>query len=177
MEKNNRRFIDTVAENHDEIKQIFMLTMTAAGLPFDEDMFQETLIKCEMTYKDDTENVEKVKAYFWTAFKTNTIKALSRQKHVEDITTLKEFDLIDDEYICEIDEFVVMVKDELYKEFGKELSDVWLRHSAMGETYGKLEDKCPKQNMHYQFKKIRKYIREELPKKNPRFRELMDTLR
>lgn len=173
----NRRFVDIVAVNYDAIVKSFRIAMAKADLPFDEDVFQDTLIKCNATYKDDTTDLEKVKAYLWMAFRTNTIKMLSRQKHMEELSSVPYLDIESEEYMVEMDEFVVMVKDELYDKFGPELSDIWLRHAAMGDTYDELKNDSPVENIHYQFKKIRKYIREELPKKNPRFRELMETLR
>jgi hypothetical protein len=43
--------------------------------------------------------------------------------------------------------------------------------------YEDIEKESGITNVHYQFKRIRKYIREEIPEKNPRFKELMRTLR
>lgn len=151
--------------------------MTGAGLPFNEDVFHDTLMKCDATYKDDVNDIIKVRAYFWTAFKMNTIKHYSRLKPTVDITECYALGLADEEYESDIDEFVDIVKESLYEEFGQELSDIWLRHVEKGDTYDELKDDCPVKNIHYQFKKIRKFIREELPKKNPRFREMLNTLR
>lgn len=145
-------------------------------MKFDEDIFQDTLIKCSETYKDDVSDIKKIKAYFWTAFKTNTINCNQRRKRVEDIDATP-VDIIDEEYMEEIDEFVEIAKNALYGEFGEEITDLWLRHIIKDEEYDDLEKESGINNIHYQFKKIRKFIREELPKKDRRFREIMGILR
>jgi DNA-directed RNA polymerase specialized sigma24 family protein len=152
------------------------MNISKLKMNFDEDIFQDTLIKCSETYKDDVSDIKKIKAYFWTAFKTNTINCNQRRKRVEDIDATP-VDIIDEEYMEEIDEFVEIAKDALYGEFGEEITDLWLRHVTKDEEYEDLARESGINNIHYQFKKIRKYIREELPKKNQRFKEIMGILR
>lgn len=153
------------------------MNISKLKMNFDEDIFHNTLIKCSETYKDDVSDIKKIKAYFWTAFKQNTLNHVERTKHTEDIDSCKGLDIIDEEYMEEIDEFVEIAKDALYGEFGKEITDLWLRHVIQDEEYEILERESGINNIHYQFKKIRKYIREELPKKNQRFKEIMGILR
>ena len=95
---------------------------------------------------------------------------------MENIDELEGFDIIDEEYVPEMDELFELVRNELYKEFGQEISDIWLRHVTMNESYEKLQAESNLHNMHYQFKKIRKYIRTELPKKSVKFNELLGAL-
>jgi len=173
----NPEFLRQVSLIYEDIKKSFKLNIIKLKMEFDEDVFQDTLLQCANTYKDDVTDIKKIKAYFWVAFKQNTTNRLKRKKQMEDIDSMKGFDIIDDEYQPEIDEFVEIVRDELYEEFGEKISNLWLRHAAQREHYIELEEESGIDNIHYQFKKIRKYIREELPKKNPRFRELMKTLR
>ena len=173
----NYEFMRIISSQYDAIKKSFQLNMSKTKIEFNEDVFHDTLLKCCETYKDDNADIKKMKAYFWMAFKTNMLNMVQRRKHIEDIDSLRNFDIIDDEYIMEIDEFVEIVRDELYMEFGKEVSDLWLKHVANNEHYESLEKESGVENIHYQFKKIRKYIREELPKKNKRFKELLATLR
>ena len=169
-------FLSQVSSQYNEIRKSFEINIKKLKMEFDEDIFQDTLIKCSETYKDDINDIKKIKAYFWMAFKTNTINRVQRRKHIEDIDATP-VDIIDEPYNPDIDEFVEIVKDELYGEFGKTIADLWLRHAAQGEEYVDLEKESGINNIHYQFKKIRRYIREEIPKHNPRFKEIMRTLR
>lgn len=174
--KPNDVFLQKLGEKYEEIRGLFIVNMKKEKMEFDEDLFQETLIKCSETYKDDVNDMKKIKAYFWVAFKTNTIKKLSRQKHFENIDEI-DFDIIDEEYNPDIDEFVDIAKKYLYEEFGTELTDLWLRHVCESLDYEEVEKESGIHNVHYQFKKIRRFIREEIPQKSPRFKELMRTLR
>ena len=173
----NYEFMRVISSQYDAIKKSFQLNMSNLKTNFSEDEFQDTFLKCCETYKDDNTDIKKMKAYFWTAFKTNTLNKKERSKHFEDIDSLVDFDIIDDEYVGEIDEFVEIAKKELYSEFGKEISDLWLKHVEKDIPYDEIEKESCIQNIHYQFKKIRKYIREELSKKNIRFKELLGVLR
>ena len=172
----NYEYLNQISLHYEEIKKSFQVNMSKLKMKFDEDIFQDTLIKCSETYKDDVSDIKKIKAYFWTAFKTNTINCNQRRKRVEDIDATP-VDIIDEEYMEEIDEFVEIAKDALYGEFGEEITDLWLRHVTKDEEYEDLARESGINNIHYQFKKIRKYIREELPKKNQRFKEIMGILR
>lgn len=172
----NYEYLNQISLRYDEIKKSFQMNISKLKMNFDEDIFQDTLIKCSETYKDDVSDIKKIKAYFWTAFKTNTINCNQRRKRVEDIDATP-VDIIDEEYMEEIDEFVEIAKNALYAEFGEEITDLWLRHVTKDEEYEDLARESGINNIHYQFKKIRKYIREELPKKNQRFKEIMGILR
>lgn len=169
-------FMETVSAHYDEIRRTFIGNMGGLKMDFNEDVFHDTLLNCCRVYKDDPENVEKVKAYFWVAFRTNMLNKRKRTKRMENIDELEGFDIIDEEYVPEMDELFELVRNELYKEFGQETSDIWLRHVTMNESYEKLQAESNMHNMHYQFKKIRKYIRTELPKKSVRFNELLGAL-
>lgn len=172
----NYEYLNQISLHYEEIKKSFQVNMSKLKMKFDEDIFQDTLIKCSETYKDDVSDIKKIKAYFWTAFKTNTINCNQRRKRVEDIDATP-VDIIDEEYIEEIDEFVEITKNALYGEFGEEITNLWLRHIIKDEEYDDLEKESGINNIHYQFKKIRKFIREELPKRDRRFKEIMGILR
>ena len=173
----NYEYLNQISSRYDEIKKSFQMNISKLKMNFDEDIFQDTLIKCSETYKDDVSDIKKVKAYFWMAFKQNTLNYTQRKKRTEDIDSYSGLDIIDEEYMEEIDEFVEIAKDALYGEFGEEITDLWLRHVTKDEEYEDLAKESGINNIHYQFKKIRKYIREELPKKNQRFKEIMGILR
>ena len=172
----NYEYLNQISLHYEEIKKTFQVNMSKLKMKFDEDIFQDTLIKCSETYKDDVSDIKKIKAYFWTAFKTNTINCNQRRKRVEDIDATP-VDIIDEEYMEEIDEFVEIAKNALYGEFGEEITNLWLRHIIKDEEYDDLEKESGINNIHYRFKKIRKFIREELPKRDRRFKEIMGILR
>lgn len=172
----NQEFLRVVNEHYKEIKKSFILNVSKLKMSFDEDIFHDTIIKCGEVYKDDTKDYKKVKAYLWVSYKTNLINKLERTKRMESFEELTNFDIIDEEYIPEMDEMMDIVQYELYQEFEADVVNIWFKHILENKDYNELEAESGIHNIHYQFKKIRKYIRYELPKKNRRFKEIMNIL-
>ena len=172
----NYEFLRMVNEHYKEIKNCFILNVSKMKMIFDEDVFHDTIIKCGEIYKDDANDYKKIKAYLWVSYKTNLINKLERTKKMESFEELVDFDIIDEEYIPEMDEMMDIVQYELYQEFDADIVNIWFKHIMENKEYDELEEESGINNIHYQFKKIRKYIRYELPKKNKRFKEIMDVL-
>lgn len=170
----NYEFLRMVNEHYKEIKNMFILNVNKLKMSFDEDIFHDTIIKCGEVYKDDTNDYKKIKAYLWVSYKTNLINKLERTKRMESFEELTDFDIIDEDYIPEMDEMMDIVRYELYQEFNADIVNIWFKHIIENKEYDELEEESEIHNIHYQFKKIRKFIRYELPKKNKRFKEIMD---
>jgi hypothetical protein len=170
----NYGFLEMVSGHYKEIKQCFILNTNKLKIEFDEDVFHDTIIKCGEIYKDDTNDYKKVKAYLWVSYKTNVLNKLERTKRMECFEELTDFDIIDEEYIPEMDEMMDIVRYELYQEFDAEIVNLWFKHIVENKEYKELEEESGIHNIHYQFKRIRKFIRYEMPLKNKRFKEIMD---
>lgn len=169
----NYEFLRVVGEHYNEIINCFKINAQALKTNFYEDTFHDTIIKCSETYKDDTNDYKKVKAYLWVAYKTNVLNKMQRTKHMECFEELQDFDIIDEEYIPEMDELYEIVKQELYDEFGTDIVDLWFEHVCDDKTYEEIEEKSGITNIHYQFKKIRIFIRNVMAKKSTHFKELL----
>lgn len=168
--------MEKVSKNYKEIKSAFLANSHTLKMQFDEDVFHDTLLCCCKCYKDDTNDLKKVKAYFWVSYKTNMLKKALSNKPIDYFEDMKEFDMMDEEYVPEMDELADMVKNELELEFGEYVANLWLRHVVLDLTYEEIEKESNIHNVHYTFKKIRNFIRQELPKKNPRFKEIVRNL-
>lgn len=166
-------FMGQIAEHYNEIKKTFIINAQALKMEFDEDVFHDTLLRCSITYKDDINDFKKIKAYLWVSYKINVLNKKQRTKRGENIDELTDFDIIDEVYVPEIDEIYDMVREELTNEFGEQLTNIWFEHVVLNKEYEELEQQYNIHNIHYLFKKIRKYIRTELPKKNKQFLELI----
>jgi hypothetical protein len=95
---------------------------------------------------------------------------------MESLEELKDFDIIDIEYLPEMDELLDVVQFELYNKFDSDIVNAWFEHVVNNKTYEDIEKTFNIHNLHYQFKKIRNYIRTELPLKNKRFKDLLNIL-
>lgn len=170
----NYRFLEMVSGHYQEIKQSFILNINKLKLDFNEDVFHDTIMKCAETYKDDANDYMKVKAYLWVSYKTNLINKLERTKRMDYFEELGDVDITHEEYVPEMDEMMDIVRYELYQEFDADIVNLWFKHIVENKEYKELEKESGIHNIHYRFKRIRKFIRYEMPLKNKRFKEIMD---
>lgn len=77
----------------------------------------------------------------------------------------------------EIDELAEYIKQELYKKFGEPYTNLWLRHVCCNETYEKLIQETGNTNLKYICRKILKYVREELTKRDLKTKQMIEDLR
>jgi hypothetical protein len=144
-------------------------------IPFDEDVFMDTVIKCIKTFsKENATNID-IDNYFWKAFRQNTFSHFSRNKFRNTIN-LDDFedDILDEEYNSDIDEIVDLIKKEVENEFGSQIYDAWLLHVCNNYSYSELE-KCGYEglNLHNEFRQIKRHISSKYLKENKKLRTLL----
>ena len=127
---------------------------------FDDDVFMDTLIKCQETFINKDATDIDVDLYFWVAFKQNSFSNFSRNKF-RDTVNFDNFEdqIFDEEYNSDIDKIVDLIKNEVKNKFDKEIYDAWLLHVCDGYTYIELEENGYKGlNLHNEFRQIKRYI-------------------
>lgn len=67
-------FMNIVAYKYKEIKTLFKSRLMKIGIQFDEDLFNDSFIKCATKFNDDIITYDVVIKYFWTTY-LNTIKS------------------------------------------------------------------------------------------------------
>lgn len=67
-------FMDIVASRYKDIKSLFKTRLYNIGLQFDEDLFNDTFIKCATKFGNEKITYEVIVKYFWIAY-FNTIKS------------------------------------------------------------------------------------------------------
>lgn len=153
------KFMEYISDDFQKIKSSFEVGITRSGLAFDEDIFSDTIIKCNN--KLDKENLTKNQMiyYFWMAFKNNTLRELGylRNNTTDEIPE----DIIDDEpYEKENDKFE-KVSQLIIDKFGEELYQLFSLH-ANGTTYEDLYKITKQENLKYIFRRIREYVRNNI---------------
>ena len=172
----NYDFLEMVGRNYEDIKKLFEINSKSQKMDFNEDIFHDSIMKSAEQYKDDANDYKKVKAYLWVAYRTNMINIIERTKPMECFEDLIDFDIVDEEYVPEMDDLYDIVRMELYEEFDCDIVNLWFEHVCNNKKYEELEAISGIHNIHYQFKKIRNFIRNEIPLKNERFNEILNIL-
>lgn len=155
-----QEFLTYVANNFKTIKNKFELQIKRVGLSFDEDIFSDTILKCNEKLKESNINDKEMLYYFWMAFKNNTLREIG---YIRNNTTDQIPEDIIDEYDDEkIDLFDVVTK-LIIEEFGEEIYQLFSLH-ANGMTYEELYKITKKENLKYIFRKVREYVRGKIKK-------------
>ena len=142
------------------IKNKFELQIKRVGLSFDEDIFSDTILKCNEKLKESNINDKEMLYYFWMAFKNNTLREIG---YIRNNTTDQIPEDIIDEYDDEkIDLFDVVTK-LIIDEFGEEIYQLFSLH-ANGMTEEELYKITKKENLKYIFRKVREYVRRKIKK-------------
>lgn len=158
---NNNTFINVIGKHFNEIKTKFMKQIQSLGFTFDNDVFSDTMIKCNDKYTKKNATDEEMINYFWGAFKMNTLREFnySRNKYREDISAVTENDDIEDvtDNIYYEDDYE-KVSNMIIDEFGLDLYKLFCLH-ANGMKYKDLVKTIDPRELHYKFKQIREYVR------------------
>lgn len=151
------QFLVYIANNFNDVKHKFEVGIERVGLAFDEDIFSDTLIKCNEKLKETNINNNEMIYYFWMAFKNNTLREVGYlRNHTTD--EIPE-DIIDEEY-NEKNTFEQVTK-LIINEFGEEIYQLFSLH-ANGMTYEELYKITNLENLKYTFRRVREYVRKQI---------------
>ena len=96
-------FMDIVASRYKDIKSLFKTRLYNMGLQFDEDLFNDTFIKCVNKFGNDEITYDVTVKYYWTAY-LNTIRSeLNKEEYTEPLDE-ELHDCLDDTFNEYIDE-------------------------------------------------------------------------
>lgn len=145
-----KTFLDIVADEYDSLKESFNTQIRSAGMVFDEDIYGETMIKCQEQIGSVEMRRDCAVAYFWKSFKTNTIREKKYSRNSQrcedsgqDIPSYNDGGIL-----------LANIMAELRKKYGFQDIDNFLRH-AEGESYGSIGDGFGKKKYH----EINQYLR------------------
>lgn len=159
MDKN--RFMFFLSKNFQEIKENFKRQITALGFVFDDDVFSETIIKCNEKIDEKYQNLndDEMINYFWQAFRINTMREL---KYLRNNTT-DTFPVLYENEETSYEKFE-NVSEMIISRFGEDLYNLFMLH-ANGMSYKELGKISDIKNLKYQFRCVREYVRENYPNK------------
>jgi hypothetical protein len=124
-------FMDWVASNYKEIKQLFKTRTYNMNYEFDEDSFNDAFIKCVNKFESEKITYETVLKYFWTSYintvKTNLIKESNMQyeeldEELHDCIDNTYNEFFDDDYSKEVYNIIM---NAITVKYGKEDAKIY----------------------------------------------------
>lgn len=143
-------FLDIIGRDYDAIKSQFRKCMKSNGMTFDEDIFGETMVKCQERFGDKRMDKDEAIGYFWASFKTNTIR---EKRYCRNINKCE----LQDNDAATFDDGGILLKNTLNKIgkiYGERDLNNFLRH-AEGETYDSIGSEFNKKR----YSEIKDYIK------------------
>lgn len=172
-------FLTHVAGSYGEIKRNFKKGLSKMKYSFDEDLFSDTILKCNNTFGDKVITKEEALKYFWVAY-LNGYKNDKKKYAVKNTEAIPDnFNIVDNRpnYNYEIDDTYNIIIDALKDRFGEKNADAWVKHILFKKPYNKmLEDNEIPQNFHYIIKKIKKFLQGEI-RNNKSIQQMVDDIR
>lgn len=172
-------FLTHVAGSYGEIKGNFKKGLSKMKYSFDEDLFSDTILKCNNTFGDKVITKEEALKYFWVAY-LNGYKNDKKKYAVKNAEAIPDnFNIADNrpEYNYEIDDTYNIIIDALKDRFGEKNADAWVKHILFKKPYNKmLEDNEIPQNFHYTIKKIKKFLQGEI-RNNKSIQQMVEDIR
>lgn len=175
-DKGNYDFLTMVGKEINKIKNCFRKGLTKYNAVFDEDIFSDTMLKCYDKLQGTKITNDIAMRYFWISFKNNTLKINDRDRNHFDVVPYVSGDTIDEPYDNRYDILFEIINDCVATEFGAQIAGLWKKHVLEGSTYEELQKDCKIDNLHYQFRKIRDFIRHKLPETNKEFGDIVKEL-
>ena len=170
----NTRFFDNVGPRFDSFKKNIMRCSNINKIPFNEDIFMDTYLKCCNTLKGKDMTEEQIIQYYWTSYVNNTKKEYRKLKYNSNEDDMEEaFGIIDEPYddrrFKVYDIIISYVKENFPKEY-----KMWYLHFAENKSYNELiEMGYTNINFHNIFRNINNHVKNNLPKENKEYKKII----
>lgn len=170
-------FAILISNNFDEIVRNFKSGLKNQGYIYDEDILADTFVKCNSKLCDKEMTKSEAIKYFWTAY-INRLKNDSKKKN-RLVEYSGDFDRCAEQYDPDIDKLYSLVTTEISKKFGSGVANLWIDYACNHKTYKDIAKDSGEVDgsLHYILKKIKKYIRQELPLNNTEYNEIINNIR
>ena len=157
-------FFHNVEPRFESFKKQIAKMAKQNDIPFDEDIFMDTIIRCTATFSNHNASNKDVDSYFWMAYKQNCFSNFSRDKFRNCVNLDNtNVDILNDNYNSDIDEIIELITNKVKSKFGETICNAWILHICNNYTYAQLEENGYKGlNLHNEFRQIKRYIKQKL---------------
>lgn len=156
--------------NLNEIRRNFSIGLKKIGFKFDEDIFIDACMRCDITLGSRIMTKQECIKYLWVAYK-NVSKNFMHKKYTNSIE--EPSIIIEEDYSNDIDRMYNIIKEEVSKKFGESICSSWLDKECNGKSYEELRILYGDRDYIKIFKEIKSYIKTILPQINKEFKELL----
>lgn len=157
-----------------EIQNNFKCASKKMGYTFDYDIFIETFIKCDEKLKNKDVTEEQIIQYFWVAFSNNLKKDFNKKSKISIVDLEEASEVLDEPYDDRRTFIYETMMQSLEKNFKPDEVKTWYLHFAENKTYEELIDMGYNNlNFHNSFRNINNYIKNQLPKENKTFKNII----
>ena len=161
--ENNITFMNYIGENYESIKRKLKRVHNGyKEVLFDEDIFQDTILKVNESLKEKQFPIEVYEKYFCESFKRNLLreKLYHFNSMTDKVYDFEDIDISDDKFIESGIDFKLVV-ETLKAEFGEKFTEIyidWLK----GYKIKELIDKYDVKSCYYHINKMDDFIKEFL---------------
>lgn len=172
-------FITIVSENFNEIRRNFERGLCKIGYEWDEDLFIDVFLKCVEILKNRKLTKSGAIKYYWVSYLNTLRKYKVKSKQLINTDDLPEdIALYTPTYNKDVDIIFDIIMLAIREKFGDRIANAWKSHICQGKTYKELANEgFNDMKFNYEFKRIMKYIRKDLSKKDKTFAELWNYLK
>lgn len=163
MERNY--FNELVVKDFYVLKTKFQTKLKTMGLEFDEDLFVDTMLKCDKALINKDLPKHDLLKYWWVSY-CNEVK---RNKNIVYIDINDDIDSCDEMYEDIVDDIYNFVIKELNNNFDNTVIDAWINHICHNKSYKELIEMGYNYKFNNEFKKITRFIKNKILKTNKEF--------
>lgn len=153
-------FADLISEDFQNIRRSFINRSKAVGYIFDEDLFMDAYVNCQVKLGDKPMTKIECIKYFWVAYHNKLKIPKQKLQTVELNTTLEQTYMNkNEEYHAFIEDKCDEIERVVRKKYDSEIVDAWLLHMYEGKSYRELYAMGYVFNFKNIFKQIHQYLR------------------
>lgn len=156
------QYLDYISKNYTTIRNsINKESLKLFRCELDEDIFHDTLIKCNKKYEICDLNDKQLINYIFISYKTNYLRELdyARNKNKEDIE-VNNLEILDKD--CILTDYTT-IKDLVISKFNENEWDLFEEYIS-GESISDISKNHKEKGLYYRFNKIKEYIKKYIAK-------------
>ena len=156
------QYLDYISKNYFTIRdRVNKESLKLFRCELDEDVFHDTLLKCDKKYENSEINDHQIINYIFVSYKTNYLRELeyARNKNKEDVE-VNDLELLDRD--CDLTDYTT-IKDLIINKFGEHEWDLFEEYIS-GDSISDISKNHKEKGLYYRFNKIKLFTKKYISK-------------